>query len=95
VAVSHRLKTLSRNVDGVIRVLFAARIPAQASIHSTAHFSHSVLAVVVTRNAEIGVRCQIGLQVLLGSRWPVDGARYCKRMWSFTRVRRSSAGCAT
>jgi serine O-acetyltransferase len=69
-----RLKMLSRIVDGVIRVLFAARIPAQASIHSTVHFSHSALAVVVTRDAQIGPRCQIGMQVLLGSRWPVDGA---------------------
>ena len=69
----NRLKMLSRIADGVIRVLFAARIPAQASIDPTVHFSHNALAVVVTRDAQIGPRCMIGMQVLLGSRWPIDG----------------------
>jgi serine O-acetyltransferase len=64
---------LSRIVDGVIRVLFAARIPAQASIDPTVHFSHNALAVVVTCEAQIGPRCIIGMQVLLGSRWPTPG----------------------
>ena len=68
-----RLKTPSRIVDGVIRVLFAARIPAQASIDPTVHFSHNALAVVVTRGAQIGPRCMIGMHVLLGSRWPIAG----------------------
>ena len=68
-----RLSPLSRFVDGVIRVLFAARIPAQASIDPTVHFSHNALAVVVTRDAQIGPRCVIGMHVLLGSRWPVTG----------------------
>jgi serine O-acetyltransferase len=54
-------------------VLFAARIPAQASIDSTVHFSHNALAVVVTQEAEIGPRCLIGMHVLLGSRWPQPG----------------------
>jgi serine O-acetyltransferase len=68
-----RLKMPSRIVDGVIRVLFAARIPAQASIDPTVHFSHNALAVVVTRGAQIGPRCMIGMHVLLGSRWPIAG----------------------
>jgi serine O-acetyltransferase len=68
-----RLKTLSRIADGVIRVIFAARIPAQASIDPTVHFSHNALAVVVTRDAQIGPRCMIGMHVLLGSRWPITG----------------------
>jgi serine O-acetyltransferase len=68
-----RLTMLSRIVDGVIRVLFAARIPAQASIDPTVHFSHNALAVVLTWDAQIGARCQIGMQVLLGSRWPIAG----------------------
>lgn len=69
----HRLKTLSRVVDGVIRLLFAARIPARAVIDPTVHFSHNALAVVVTHDARIGARCVIGMHVLLGSRWPLAG----------------------
>jgi serine O-acetyltransferase len=67
------MRTLSRIVDGAIRLLFAARIPAEARIDSTAHFSHNALAVVVTKDAEIGARCLIGMHVLLGSRWPLQG----------------------
>ena len=59
---------LSRLVDRIIRLTYAARIPAEADIHSTVHFSHNALAVVVTKEASIGARCQIGVHVLLGSR---------------------------
>ena len=68
------LKTPSRIIDGVIRLVFAARIPAEARIDPTVHFSHNALAVVVTKRAEIGPRCMIGMHVLLGSRWPTPGA---------------------
>ena len=71
--LNRRMKILSRIVDGTIRVLFAARIPAEARIDATAHFSHNALAVVVTKEAEIGPRCLIGMHVLLGSRWPLKG----------------------
>lgn len=67
------LKTPSRIIDGVIRLVFAARIPAEACIDPTVHFSHNALAVVVTKRAEIGPRCMIGMHVLLGSRWPAPG----------------------
>jgi serine O-acetyltransferase len=67
------LKTPSRIIDGVIRLVFAARIPAEARIDPTVHFSHNALAVVVTKRAEIGPRCMIGMHVLLGSRWPTPG----------------------
>ena len=63
----------SRLVERFIRLVYAARIPAEADIDSTVHFSHNALAVVVTKKASIGPRCQIGLQVLLGSRWPFEG----------------------
>ncbi|WP_088342901.1 MULTISPECIES: serine acetyltransferase [Rhodomicrobium] len=69
----HRLKMPSRIIDGVIRVLFAARIPAEADIDPSVHFSHNALAVVVTKESEIGARCLIGMHVLLGSRWPLEG----------------------
>ena len=69
----HRLKAPSRVIDGLIRVLCAARIPAEAGIDPTVHFSHNALAVVVTKGAVIGPRCLIGMHVLLGSRWPQEG----------------------
>ncbi|MGB0084921.1 MAG: serine acetyltransferase [Rhodomicrobiaceae bacterium] len=71
--LKRRLKILSRIIDGMIRILFAARIPAEARIDGTVHFSHNALAVVVTKEAEIGPRCMIGMHVLLGSRWPMKG----------------------
>lgn len=60
-------------IDGVIRVLFSARIPAQADIDRTVHFSHNGLAVVVTKEAIVGAGCQIGTHVVLGSDWPESG----------------------
>lgn len=68
-----RLTPLSRVVERVIRLVYTARIPAEAAIHPTVHFSHNALAVVITKRATIGPRCQIGLHVLLGSRWPYPG----------------------
>jgi serine O-acetyltransferase len=68
------LHFLARLIDGVIRVLFAARIPAQADIDRTVHFSHNGLAVVVTKESKIGPECQIGTHVVLGSNWPEAGA---------------------
>ena len=71
--LDRRWRRLSRLVDGVIRLIYAARVPAEADIHPSVHFSHNALAVVVTKEASIGARCQIGVHVLLGSRWPVPG----------------------
>lgn len=69
----HRLRPVSRLIDALIRVLYAARIPAEAGIDASVHFSHNALAVVVTKEASIGPRCMIGMHVLLGSRWPLKG----------------------
>lgn len=66
-------RRLSRIVELAIRQVFAARIPAEADIDPTVHFSHNALAVVVTKKARIGPRCQIGMHVMLGSRWPQPG----------------------
>jgi serine O-acetyltransferase len=71
--LERRRRRLSQLVDRIIRLAYAARIPAEADIHSSVHFSHNALAVVVTKEAKIAARCQIGVQVLLGSRWPVPG----------------------
>jgi serine O-acetyltransferase len=69
-----RLKIFSRIIDGLIRLGFAARIPAEARIDPTVQFSHNALAVVITKEAVIGPRCMIGMHVVLGSRWPIHGA---------------------
>ncbi|MGF1621360.1 MAG: serine O-acetyltransferase [Rhodomicrobiaceae bacterium] len=74
-----RFGTVSRIIDGIIRVLYAARIPASAKIDPTAHFSHNGLTVVITKEAEIGPGCMIGIQVLLGSRWPEKGGPILER----------------
>jgi serine O-acetyltransferase len=66
-------RRLSVTIDRIIRVVYAARIPAEAEIDPSVHFSHNALAVVVTKKARIGPRCQIGMHVLLGSRWPLEG----------------------
>lgn len=71
--LERRLSRLARVVERLIRLIYAARIPAEADIDPTVHFSHNALAVVITKRATIGARCQIGLQVLLGSRWPLEG----------------------
>lgn len=68
-----RWRRLSRVIERVIRLAYAARIPAEADIDPSVHFSHNALGVVVTKEASIGPRCQIGVHVLLGSRWPVPG----------------------
>ncbi len=64
---------LSRIIECLIRLGYAARIPAEAHIDPTVHFSHNALAVVVTKESWIGPRSQIGVHVLLGSRWPTPG----------------------
>jgi serine O-acetyltransferase len=71
--LEQHLPRLARLVERLIRLIYAARIPAEADIDPTVHFSHNALAVVVTKRATIGARCQIGLHVLLGSRWPLEG----------------------
>ncbi len=71
--LDRRMPRLARMVERAIRLIYAARIPAEADIDRSVHFSHNALAVVVTKKAVIGARCQIGLQVLLGSRWPLEG----------------------
>lgn len=68
-----RFRRLSRLIEQVIRFVYAARIPAEADIDPSVHFSHNALAVVITKEASIGPRCQIGMHVLLGSNWPRKG----------------------
>jgi len=72
--LDRRFTRLSNILDAGIRMVYSARIPAEAEIDPSAHFSHNALAVVVTKQARIGAGCIIGTHVLLGSRWGVHGA---------------------
>jgi serine O-acetyltransferase len=74
--LDRRMKRLSHILDTAIRVIYSARLPAEADIDPTVHFSHNALAVVVTLESRIGAGCIIGTQVMLGSRWPAQGAPY-------------------
>ncbi len=67
------LPRLSRMIEHLIRLVYSARIPAEAEIDRSVHFSHNALSVVITKMARIGPRCQIGMHVVLGSRWPLNG----------------------
>jgi serine O-acetyltransferase len=71
--LDRRMKRLSRLLDTAIRVIYSARIPAEADIHPAVHFSHNALAVVITKEARIGAGCLIGTHAMLGSRWPERG----------------------
>jgi serine O-acetyltransferase len=71
--LDRRLTRLSRLIDRQIRFVYGARIPAEAEIDDSVHFSHNALAVVITKEAIIGPRCEIGIHALLGSRWPRAG----------------------
>jgi len=67
------LIALTHFVERLIRFVYAARIPAEARIDPSVHFSHNALGVIITKMASIGPRCEIGVHVVLGSRWPQPG----------------------
>lgn len=68
------LPALSRCVDLIVRILFAASIPGRARIGRGVFFHHSGLGVVVNSAAVIGDECEIGAHVVLGGRSPLPGA---------------------
>ena len=74
--LDRRFRRLSHVFDTVIRLVYAARIPAVAEIDPTVHFSHNALAVVITKGAHISAGCMIGTHVVLGGRWPLWGGPY-------------------
>ncbi len=70
----HGLKPLSRVLDGIGRILFAASVPGRAKIGKNVFFHHSGLGVVINGASVIGDDCEIGVQVVLGGRSPKPGA---------------------
>jgi serine O-acetyltransferase len=83
-SVSHALDTrglkiLSRIVDLVSRILFAASLPGRAVIGKNVFFHHSGLGVVINGASVIEDNCEIGVHVVLGGRAPIIGAPHLER----------------
>ena len=74
-----RLGLVSRMVDGVIRVAFAASVPGRADIRRGVFFHHSGLGVVINGKAVVEEGCEIGVHVVLGGRSPLPGAPHLER----------------
>jgi len=74
-----RLLALSRAVDGVSRVVFAASTPGRARIGENVFFHHSGLGVVINALSVIEDDCEIGVHVVLGGRAPEIGAPHLER----------------
>ena len=74
-----RLHGLSRAVDGVSRVLFAASVPGRARIGERVFLHHSGLGIVVNGLSVIEDDCEIGVHVVLGGRAPDIGAPHLER----------------
>lgn len=74
-----RLSALSRAVDGVSRVLFAASVPGRARIGKNVFLHHSGLGVVINGLCVIEDDCEIGVHVVLGGRAPEIGAPHLER----------------
>jgi len=74
-----RLGVLSRAIDGISRIVFAASLPGRARIGERVFFHHSGLGVVVNKLSVIEDDCEIGVHVVLGGRAPDIGAPYLER----------------
>ncbi|MGY2048068.1 serine O-acetyltransferase [Methylobacterium sp. JK268] len=73
------LRPLSRLVDGVVRVCFAASVPGRAAIGRNVILHHSGIGVVINGAAIIEDDCEIGVHVVLGGRSPLPGAPRLER----------------
>jgi serine O-acetyltransferase len=74
-----RMGALSRAVDGISRIVFAATLPGRARIGERVFFHHSGLGVVVNALSVIEDDCEIGVHVVLGGRAPDVGAPHLER----------------
>lgn len=83
-SLSHRAhaqgwRRLARLLDGAIRLVFGAAIPAEARIAPDVFFHHSGLGVVINGRSIIEPGCEIGTHVVLGGRSPLAGAPILER----------------
>jgi serine O-acetyltransferase len=70
----YRLRPLSKIIDVALRIGCQTSIPGAADVHSTAHFAHSGLFTLITRDTKIGARVTLGVGVVFTSGWPRPGA---------------------
>ena len=68
------LKFFSRLIVILIRLVYGAHLPAEATIHRSVHFGHKALAVVINKDCIIEEGCFVGTHVVLGGKSPVKGA---------------------
>lgn len=83
--LAHRLnhsaltRPAARIIELVTRLIFCATLPAQARIHRSVHFSHNAMAVVLNPLVVIKENCHVGSHVVMGGKYPVQGAPYIER----------------
>lgn len=70
----HRLRPISKIIDIALRILCQTSIPGAADVDPTAHFAHSGLFTLITRDTRIGARVTLGVGVVFTSGWPRPGA---------------------
>ncbi len=68
------LRFVSKIIDVGMRIIFQTSIPGGATIHPTAHFAHSGLFSLVTRDSRLGARVTLGVGVVFVGGWPKQGA---------------------
>jgi serine O-acetyltransferase len=72
-------RSLAKLADRIIRLTFTAIIPSEADIHRSVRFFHNGFGVAITKGSRIAEDCQIGIGVVLSSRWPVPGGPNLER----------------
>lgn len=70
----NKLKPVSKVIDIGLRILFQTSIPGGAKVHPTAHFAHSGLFSLITRDTVLGARVTLGVGVVFVGGWPKQGA---------------------
>lgn len=73
------LRPLSRALDVLSRLLFAAAVPGRATIGRNVFFHHGGLGVVINGRSVIEDDCEIGVHVVLGGKAPIIGAPHIER----------------
>lgn len=73
------LRPISRALDLLSRLFFAAAVPGRATIGKDVFFHHGGLGVVINGLSVIEEGCEVGVHVVLGGRAPVRGAPHLGR----------------
>ncbi len=68
------MRPVSKIIDIGMRIVFQTSIPGGARVHPTAHFAHSGIFTLITRDSELGARVTLGVGVVFVAGWPKPGA---------------------